>query len=235
MILIADSHVSTGNAERFFAMLALVARSDHDVVFLGDIFELWIALKGYESESHRRFLDWCRQQKAQRQIGFVEGNHEFFVCEERRDCFTWCSPEAWRNASGHLFVHGDMIDQRDVGYRRFRKLTKNSIVKFFLRHAPGGPRLAEAVRCRMKRPKLPETFVMPEAELAEFADAQFQTKVEAAFAGHFHRAFSWQGPQKEIFQVLPAWCDREQIAIFDASTRSYAVLPWQELASIANS
>jgi UDP-2,3-diacylglucosamine pyrophosphatase LpxH len=231
MILIADSHVSAGNAASFFAMLGVLEKTDHDVVFLGDIFELWIALSRYEDGLHRRFLDWCRQQKARRCVGFVEGNHEFFLCQEHSEAFTWCTPDVWRDASGQLFVHGDLINRQDIAYLRFRKLTKNRFVKFFLRYVPGGPRLAEAVRCKMKQHKVPNASFLPEAELEEFANAQFQGEVLAAFAGHFHQEYRSRGPQGQIFHALPAWFNTGQVALFDAGAHSCVSIPWQELGS----
>jgi len=45
MIIIADAHIdeSRGNESAFFQMLEAIEKTDHDIVFLGDIFELWIA------------------------------------------------------------------------------------------------------------------------------------------------------------------------------------------------
>jgi hypothetical protein len=79
--MIADAHISRtqGNVEAFFEMLAALEDGPSDVVFLGDIFDLWVALPRYENEQHRMFLSWCQRQKGHRRIGFVEGNHEFFL------------------------------------------------------------------------------------------------------------------------------------------------------------
>ena len=63
-ILIADSHLQKGEEEPFFDMLEKIRRyQPAGVIFLGDIFELWIALNGYESDIHERFLQWCREAK----------------------------------------------------------------------------------------------------------------------------------------------------------------------------
>ena len=57
-IIVADSHIDNNNASAFFAMLAEVAKSDYDIIFLGDIFELWLGLNRYEEEMHKDFLSW---------------------------------------------------------------------------------------------------------------------------------------------------------------------------------
>jgi UDP-2,3-diacylglucosamine pyrophosphatase LpxH len=86
MIIIADAHIdeACGNDTDFFRMLHALENNDHDVVFLGDIFDLWIALPRYEKNSHRQFLSWCQEQKSHRSIGFIEGNHEYFVAQEKQ-------------------------------------------------------------------------------------------------------------------------------------------------------
>ena len=60
IIIIADAHVNEaqGNHYQFFDMLTALEACDHDLIFLGDIFDLWIALPRYESRIHHRFLNW---------------------------------------------------------------------------------------------------------------------------------------------------------------------------------
>ena len=116
MIIIADAHVSKakGNHAAFFKMLEVLERNNEDLIFLGDIFELWIALPRYEENIHRDFIAWCRKQKKYRTIGYMEGNREYYLSNERGQAFTWCSTDAWwRDDAGALFVHGDQINRKD--------------------------------------------------------------------------------------------------------------------------
>ena len=81
MIIVSDAHInkSRGNHSEFFKMLAAIEKTEHDLIFLGDIFDLWIALPRYEEDIHVNFIAWSREQKDSRTIGFLEGNHEFYV------------------------------------------------------------------------------------------------------------------------------------------------------------
>ena len=90
LLLIADSHVRPGKNSfgAFFQMLSWIETTNYDVVFLGDIMELWIGLKGYEGEIHKRFLSWCAAEKKHRKIYFLEGNHEYFVLPGHARYFT---------------------------------------------------------------------------------------------------------------------------------------------------
>ena len=61
MIIIADAHVDAAgnNVSDFFQMLQAIEKTDHDVIFLGDIFDLWVALPRYEKDIHRAFSRRC--------------------------------------------------------------------------------------------------------------------------------------------------------------------------------
>ena len=132
-------------------MLTAIENTEHDLVFLGDIFDLWIALDRYETEIHHEFTSWCRAQKKRRKIGFLEGNHEFYLANQRSEAFAWCSNEAWwQDDAGTLYVHGDQINRKDRNYLRFRKLSKTRISRYILRNLPFGPKFAESLKKGLK-------------------------------------------------------------------------------------
>ena len=93
MIIITDAHISKskGNYAIFFKMLESLEKNNQDLIFLGDIFDLWVALPRYEEEIHQDFIAWCRRQKSHRTIGYMEGNHEYYLVKERASDFTLCS------------------------------------------------------------------------------------------------------------------------------------------------
>ncbi len=230
MLLITDSHVSNGNAAEFFDMLDTIARTTREeVVFLGDIFDLWIALPRYETAIHRDFLDWCRRQKAVRTVGFVEGNHEFFLTQEHPECFTWCDPACWRDEHGHLFIHGDLVNRRDVNYFRFRKLTKGFLVKTLLRCLPFGPKIADAVKRRLKQRNNKFRKFMPEREIKNYADRCFNNDVQAILAGHFHQDYRYRDAENRPLYLIPDWQNTGQIARFHTQSRCLEILSWREL------
>ncbi len=79
---IADVHLETMKDPRgFWDMLDGLDQlsEDYAIVFLGDIFDLWFALKNYEGSLQKNFADWCLKAGEKREIFFVEGNHEFYV------------------------------------------------------------------------------------------------------------------------------------------------------------
>ena len=232
MILIADAHVDDdiGNDADFFRMLHTFENYDHDVVFLGDIFDLWIALPRYEKNIHRNFLSWCQAQKTHRSIGFIEGNHEYFVAQEKRNYFSWCSDSAkWQDHHGNLFCHGDQINRRDKNYLRFRKFSKNKITKSIVRYLPFGPQIGELLKRQLKRTNLEFRKELPKAEIARFADDRFADGVHTIFMAHFHQDYLYRDSEANALYILPGWFKSKHVTLYDMGSKQITSHHWQEL------
>ncbi len=232
MIVITDAHVSKtrGNHTAFFQMLTAVERTGHDLIFLGDIFDLWIALPRYEEEIHIRFIDWCRKQKKSRTIGFLEGNHEFYLASERARVFTWCSSEGWwRDDAGLLFVHGDQINRKDRRYLLFNKLTKSSLMKYILRYLPCGPDIASSVKYRLKKSNNKFRNRIPWDQIELFADDRFAEGVDTIFVGHFHLESSLPNHESRKLYILPDWLSTQKVTVYEKASQKLTMLNWKEL------
>jgi len=232
MIIVTDAHIGKAAESRaaFFQMLETVEKTGHDLVFLGDIFELWIALPRYEEEIHTRFSAWCRRQKSIRAIGFLEGNHEFFVAEERPEAFTWCTPNARQlEDSAALFVHGDQINRNDKMYHLFKKLTKNKLSKFILRIQPWGPWLIRSLQPGLNRMNTKDHACIPEKEIEKFAESRFAGGVDTIFVGHFHREYHYCMGESKQLRVLPDWFSTRKVTLYQERSKNITTIPWQEL------
>ena len=236
MIIIADAHVdeSRGNAAGFFQMLEIIEKTDHDVVFLGDIFELWIALPRYEKDFHRNFTAWCEIQKRRRSIGFIEGNHEYFVAARKQEYFSWCSDGAgWTDAKGLLFCHGDQINRCDKNYLLFRKISKNPISKTLVRFLPFGPRILEMLKQFLKRTNLDFRESLPQQAIADFAEIQFNAGIHTIFAGHFHRAYRYRNAESKTLYIVPGWYKAQQIMLYEKQSGRVSSCNWRELQNLS--
>jgi len=232
MIIICDAHVSEakGNHLQFFKMLGAFESCDHDLIFLGDIFDLWIALPRYEREIHHRFLAWCKKQKQHRTIGYIEGNHEYFLAEERKDFFSWCTDKAFRqDGHGTVFCHGDQVNRLDKNYLLFRKLAKNGISKQILRFLPPGPRFVEYLKARMKKTNLDFRRQFPAQQIETFAEHRFKESGRTIFIAHFHRPYSYRSSEGGVLHTLPGWMGTGMVTLCDENNRTVRHLNWQEL------
>jgi len=233
MIIVADAHISEGrgNFASFCKMLELLGDGAQDIVFLGDIFDLWLALPRYEEDIHRQFLAWCRNQKTHRRIGFLEGNHEFFLAEERHEYFTWCSPGPWMlDSRGNLFVHGDLINRGDKRYLLLRRLTKNRITKYIFRNLPLGPQIALMLKRKLKKTNTSFRKFLPEDEIKAFAETQFTTGVQTIFVGHFHQDYYYNNSQSRKLYVLPDWHRTGKVTLYEPDTSKITSIHWKQLS-----
>lgn len=221
-LIVADAHLNGGDVScAFFRFLAEVSGLPHTcgVVFLGDIFDLWLALPGYESEDQKRFLDWCRKEKERREILFVEGNHEFYLSRTRRGCFTAVSDSAIR-CGETLFLHGDRINRADWKYFLLRHSIRNMAVRTLLRlTAPGGfgPGICWKIRHGLHGTNLSNKKFFPERDAAALLSEVSKRKTSHVLSGHFHRRLSLAEGACRL-EVLPAYCAGEEIGFFNRST-----------------
>ena len=233
MIIVTDAHISkaTGNHATFFSMLESLGKNDQDLIFLGDIFDLWVALPGYESDLHHDFSRWCRDQKKHRTIGFMEGNREYYLAAERRQAFSWCSAGAWyRDDSGTLFVHGDQINRRDRNYSAFRKLLKNRMAKFILNGLPFGPRFVDACKQRLKQTNTQFRLHLPREEIRVFAESRFAEGVDSIFVGHFHQEYIYRNSDSKSLYILPDWFSTQKVTAFDQESKKAVCLHWKQIS-----
>ncbi len=229
MILIADTHAGNeGDLDRFFDMLTVLENSTEDLVFLGDVFDLWIGLDRYEDEEHRRFVEWCTTQTTRRDVGFVEGNHEFFITGLRDSCFTWCTDQVKR-VGDLAFAHGDLVNVNDVKYQRFRSRGRSSGMRRFIRYLPFGPSLVHVVKRRMKKTNKAFRNVFPEAELKAFAAEQGRLGVTHAFVGHFHAAYRTIEAEGCVVHCIPGWYVDGEIARFDVESSMVTIASADDL------
>jgi UDP-2,3-diacylglucosamine pyrophosphatase LpxH len=233
MIIVTDAHISkaAGNHATFFSMLESLEKNDQALIFLGDIFDLWVALPGYESDIHHDFIEWCREQKKHRTIGFMEGNREYYPATERGQAFSWCSTDAWyRDDSGTLFVHGDQINYRDRNYLAFRKLLKNRVAKLILNHLPWGPRIAEQCKQRLMQTNTDFRYHLPRREIRVFAESRFAEGVDSIFMGHFHQEYIYRNSNSKSLYALPDWFSTRKVTVFDQESKKAACLHWKQIS-----
>jgi VanZ family protein/UDP-2,3-diacylglucosamine pyrophosphatase LpxH len=184
LILVADPHWTeelTGLAA------AAAANPEADWLFLGDVFDVWVALPGLESQAHRRFLEWVDGRRAAgRWVGLWSGNRDFFL-DRHAGRFDYLGEGAGGALAeeGLAFEHGDLVNGADLGYRAWNLVSRSGAAWVFARLLPGstGQSMARALERRMRTTNRNYRLAFPEqafaAAAAEHPDKVFLT-------GHFH-------------------------------------------------
>ena len=230
-IFIADSHLREEDAEDFFAMLDRIRQSPPaGVVFLGDIFELWIALPGYENAMHQRFLDWCREAKEQFEVGFILGNHEFYVIRRHADAFSWISETEHTLDGGIRCIHGDLINRADRRYLLLRKFLRSGFTRIFLQITAGtiGPLISDYVLHSLKKTNQQHKRKLPLPALGQYARTLKREKIRRVLAGHFHQHHLLNDPDGIPLEILPAWDIAGEIVRL-APDQQTECAPWRQV------
>ena len=232
LLLVADAHVrpDTPAAQEFREFLSWVATTNYDVAFLGDILELWIGLKRYETTLSAEFLAWCVREKARRRIYFVEGNHEFFVTRHHAECFT-ASATRELSLDKVVLAHGDTIQPIQAN-RLFRKLFKSSLMHFYVRWFPLAPYVVRRLKRKFEQKAAVRVPHYPAEDVVRWSEECFAGHPAArrAILGHFHchqEHFFADGRQTT---VLPAWKDTHEVGLLNFNTFRLEIQTWRDLA-----
>ena len=232
-ILIADCHIRSHSDREsdFFAMLEQIEKNPPgSVIFLGDIFELWIALDGYESFGHLHFIDWCRRNRTRFEIGFIEGNHEFYIREKYQDAFSWISNRGYCKTENLHFIHGDLINRADRNYLLLRCLIRNPFTRFLLKlfACSIGPHCSDLVRRKLKNTNLEYKRQLPVRAIEEYSCQPDLFAGSLIFAGHFHEWHRFQYDNGSVTMILPAWENKSEIVVYHQD-KTVSVAPWKDL------
>ncbi|MCB1044322.1 MAG: metallophosphoesterase [Acidobacteria bacterium] len=230
-LVVSDAHVSSWyhNESVFFDMLQAIKETELNVVFLGDIFDLWIGVPRYETSAQKAFLVWCEEQKGVREIGFIEGNHEFFVHHYHRDVFSW-SDSKQHIVGRVVFAHGDLANPKDINYLRFRRWTNNDFTRNLIRWMPWGPTITQRLKRKLEGSNKPFKLTFPAEEIGGYGSELAGASHDLVVIGHFHRETIIDMDSGKLF-VAPDWWSTGRVALLEIQSGDIEVGPWQELLS----
>ena len=224
LLLVADAHLNGGKPqEAFFDFLDRISRlpETYAAAFLGDIFDLWFALRGYETADQKRFLCWCSEERKKRDIFFVEGNHEFFVTGKRRKFFSRAVSRELR-LDDLLLVHGDQINRSDWQYKLLRIVLRNPLTCLLTQcGALGGvgPALSWKIRYGLLKVNVEQKKRFPEKEIRIYLEGKARKGIRQVISGHFHHAREME-QNGCVFTVIDSFAKRSGAAVYDADART---------------
>ena len=233
LLIVTDAHLLPGSARNddFRAMLRAISASPHDVLFLGDIMELWMAIPRYETPEHAAFLEWCRSESARRKVFFVEGNHEFQVSAEHRDCFTEVAVESMI-LGDCLFCHGACIQEPPWGITRLLlRFFRTRFVNVVLRIVPGGSTIINTFKRLLgSNGKYRNAPVVPEQKIRRWLSAvkRRNPNLKLCFLGHFHTGKSLAVESLDC-HIIPPWKESQEILLLDTTRETFTLSPWKAL------
>ncbi|HVS01527.1 MAG TPA: UDP-2,3-diacylglucosamine diphosphatase [Thermoanaerobaculia bacterium] len=211
--VVADAHIGGpgGPAGPLIEQLvALPAQGCERLVLLGDLFQVWVGYPAFttpEIEAVAAALAELRGTGVE--VDYVEGNRDFYLRGGRwAETFDRLALEMAFVAGGRRFlaVHGDGLDEGDVQYRLWRRLSKSLPVRLLVRSLPR--RLARRFVYSTERQLASTNFKhkvrIPRDAILRYGEQRLAEGHDVLLLGHFHEAHCWPVSGGEVW-LLDAW------------------------------
>lgn len=225
--VVADAHLGGpgGAPAELVEQLAGLADSGcESLILLGDLFQVWVGSRNYETEDVRAIAGALRGLRdAGVRIDYVEGNRDFFIAGgPYEELFSSVSPEATFDADGkrYLAVHGDGLNDRDRQYLFWRWLSKSRLSRFLMLNLPAGVarRLVGVTESRLGKTNFRHKTKIPEQAIRRYASRRFDEGFDVLLLGHFHEPRRWRQGDGEI-RLLDAWFRSRRVEWFGTRPR----------------
>jgi len=201
--------------EPFLSFLDRLGRTSRRIIFLGDLFNLWLGRKELELPHQTAVLAKLRELRALGVgIGYVEGNRDYRIAPHYEgDAIDEASGAGLAEQQGgtRLFAaHGDLVNARDVRYRSWRAVSRSAPVWWLFNRlsAPRRVRLAESLERRLRVTNVAYKKEFPDSALREYAIGILSRGFDVVVLGHFHVerdiALGPSQPRGRVV-VLPEW------------------------------
>lgn len=211
--VVADAHLGGygGAAEPLLGQLERLPEEGCErLLLLGDLFQVWVGLPRFETEEIRRVTDVLRDLRHRGvAIDYVEGNRDFFLAGSvYEEAFDRLAEELDVTVDGrrYLAVHGDGLDDADRRYRLWRRFSKSTPVRFFMRTLPGAiaRRLVAGTEQRLAETNFKHKIRIPEEVIRAYARRRLAEGYDELLLGHFHEERRWRVPTGTVW-LLEAW------------------------------
>jgi UDP-2,3-diacylglucosamine hydrolase len=216
LVFIGDVHIDRDDPALpdFLSFLDRLGQRASRIVFLGDLFNIWIGGRGMERPHQTAVVD--RLSNLRRQgvvVRYLEGNRDYRIGRNY-------SGTALDDASdqglverfgGHeiFATHGDLVNVADRQYRMWRRFSRSTPFWTLVRLLPERRRLAlaESLEQRMRRTNLAYKRLFPESEVRAYSERRFGEGYDLVVLGHFHveKELGFEGDPKRRTLVLPEW------------------------------
>jgi UDP-2,3-diacylglucosamine hydrolase len=211
--VVADAHLGGpgGAAGPLVEQLAaLPERGCERLVILGDLFQVWVGDRRFETAEIAAVVQALRRLRdGGLRVDYVEGNRDFFLAGSiYADAFDGVASEVAFAAGGRrcLAVHGDGLNDRDWRYLAWRWLSKSAPSRLLVKLLPArlARRSVGATERHLADTNFKHRFAIPEAAIKRYGERRLREGHDLVLLGHFHEERRWRLEAGEIW-LLDAW------------------------------
>ncbi len=217
--VIADAHLGGpgGTADAFIEQLEeLPASGCRRLIFLGDIFHVWIGSHKFATPEIRRVTPALRRLREQGiRLDYIEGNRDFFLADSPyAEIFDHIGTELAFELGGvrYLAVHGDGLNDRDRQYLFWRWLSKSAVARSLILHLPSAlaRHMVHKAEHQLAKTNFKHKTRIPEEAILRFATRRLGVDCDVVFLGHFHEPRTWHLEGGQV-RLVDAWFNRHHI------------------------
>ncbi|MDR0498616.1 MAG: hypothetical protein LBH03_02630 [Holophagales bacterium] len=186
LVIVADFHWEEEEGLSGLQQVTL-AMPDADWLFLGDIFNIWIGIKGYETLAQRNFIWWVSERRRTGHwVGLWLGNREYFL-DDLADKFDFIGEGVNGTLEGEPFAfeHGDLINPNDRHYRFWNLVSRSGFTWLLGKIIPSFIRRRLVLYLVEKLQTTNEAY-KTEFPKDEFQNAAYESGAPFLITGHFH-------------------------------------------------
>jgi UDP-2,3-diacylglucosamine hydrolase len=217
LVFIGDVHLDREDPclAPFLGFLERVGGTCRRIVFLGDLFNLWIGRRELEQPHQTAVVSKLAELRRRGVVvRYLEGNRDYHIgpCYAGRAVDEATDRGIVEHFAGRRIVaiHGDLANPADRQYRLWRRISRARAAwaVFNLLPRTRRLRLAESLERRLRSSNLEFKRAFPEAAVRAYAASMLDPRDDALVLGHFHVereiAPGPDGPAGRVF-VLPEW------------------------------
>jgi UDP-2,3-diacylglucosamine hydrolase len=229
IFVIGDSHIglTSGSEKRILEWLERFATLSPRALYLnGDLFHYLIAHPKFLTESVQRVFDRFRQLRDSGiPIHYVEGNRDFFLKGSFAEAAVTNVALEYAIDAGprkFLIVHGDMINDRDLPYRFWRRASKNPVSRFALKFIPRktARKFVDSVEKKLSKTNFKHKSQLPLEQLEAYGRKRSQEGITHVVFGHFHEKLVLPTEAATI-TILPPWYETGEAMAINPTTGDF--------------
>jgi UDP-2,3-diacylglucosamine pyrophosphatase LpxH len=115
----------------------------------------------------------------------------------------------------YLAVHGDGLDDGDVKYRFWRRVSKSAPTRLLMRRLPArlARRLVTSTERQLAQSNFEHKVRIPRRAIELYAERRLAEGHDVLLLGHFHEAHRWPVGEGEV-RLLEAWFRSRRVERF---------------------
>ena len=227
IVVIGDSHIglADGSEKRIVEWIdRLAAIRPQSLVLNGDLFHYLIAHPKFVTSSVEKVFARLRALRdGGVAVHYVEGNRDFFIKGSFvEDAVTDIALEfpIVAGAKKYLIVHGDMINDRDLPYRFWRRASKNPVSKLGVKLIPKktARKFVDSVEQRLSKSNFKHKSRLPVELMEAYGCKRGREGFTDIVLGHFHHKTVLPTDGGATVTVLPPWYETGEAMVISPET-----------------